>query len=187
MTDNNTTDMNKRIADLLSELFLKAAEDAADKTCIGQDSLEELITTNVAEAVAINKFITSDDVDNKVEEVARDVIADAVEEAVNDKIGYSEVITEDNFNDWLEDSEALSYLAREDYVEDSIMHAINEMESDFVSLETVNQMMRDLETDIEAAKLSNRIKLRVERLFTLTRRRIKSLLSFRVSFGQVEG
>ena len=148
-----TEDLNKRVIDLMTDLFNKAAEQSAD----------------------------ADSITTMVEEVARDTIADAVEDAVTDKIGYSEVITEDNFNDWLEDADALNGLVREDYVDDAIMYAIDELESDSVSLATVNQMMRDLETDLEAAKLSNRIKVRVERLFTLTKAKLRSLASIRLS------
>jgi hypothetical protein len=50
-----------------------------------------------------------------------------------------------------------------------------------VTLDVVNQMMRDLETDLEAAKLSNRVKVRVERLFTLTKAKLRSLASIRLS------
>ena len=156
-----TEDLNKRVIDLMTDLFNKAAEQSADADAIG------------------------------------DAVADAVEDAISDKIGYSEVITEDNFNDWLEDADALSGFVCEDYVDDAIMHVVEELESDFVTTEraleliaahavtidVINQMMRDL----EAAKLSNRIKSRVARLFTLTRRSIKSLLSIRLSFRQVEG
>ncbi len=148
-----TEDLNKRVIDLMTDLFNKAAEQSAD----------------------------ADSITTMVEEVARDTIADAVEDAVSDKIGYSEVITEDNFNDWLEDADALNGLVREDYVDDAIMYAIDELESDSVSLATVNQMMRDLETDLEAAKLSNRVKSRVERLFTLTKAKLRSLASIRLS------
>lgn len=148
-----TEDLNKRVIDLMTDLFNKAAEQSAD----------------------------ADSITTMVEEVARDTIADAVEDAVSDKIGYSEVITEDNFNDWLEDADALNGLVREDYVDDAIMYAIDELESDSVSLATVNQMMRDLETDLEAAKLSNRVKVRVERLFTLTKAKLRSLASIRLS------
>ena len=148
-----TEDLNKRVIDLMTDLFNKAAEQSAD----------------------------ADSITTMVEEVARDTIADAVEDAVSDKIGYSEVITEDNFNDWLEDADALNGLVREDYVDDAIMYAIDGLESDFVSLATVNQMMRDLETDLEAAKLSNRVKVRVERLFTLTKAKLRSLASIRLS------
>ena len=148
-----TEDLNKRVIDLMTDLFNKAAEQSAD----------------------------ADSITTMVEEVARDTIAEAVEDAVTDKIGYSEVITEDNFNDWLEDADALNGLVREDYVDDAIMYAIDELESDSVSLATVNQMMRDLETDLEAAKLSNRVKVRVERLFTLTKAKLRSLASIRLS------
>ena len=148
-----TEDLNKRVIDLMTDLFNKAAEQSAD----------------------------ADSITTMVEEVARDTIADAVEDAVSDKIGYSEVITEDNFNDWLEDADALNGLVREDYVDDAIMYAIDGLESDSVSLATVNQMMRDLETDLEAAKLSNRVKSRVERLFTLTKAKLRSLASIRLS------
>ncbi len=154
-----TEDLNKRVIDLMTDLFNAAAAQAAD-------------------ADAIN-----------------DAVTDAVEDAVSDKIGYSEVITADNFNDWLEDADALSCLAREDYVDDSIMYAIDELESEIVcadrvrdmiketavTLDVVNQMMRDLETDIEAAKLSNRIKSRVDTLFTLTKAKLRSLAAYRLS------
>ena len=148
-----TEDLNKRVIDLMTDLFNAAAEQSA----------------------------SADSITAMVEEITRDTIADAVEDAVNDKIGYSEVITEDNFNDYLEDADALNGLAREDYVDESVQYAVDELESDFVTLGVVNQMMRDLETDLEAAKLSNRIKLRVEQLFTLTKAKLRSLASIRLS------
>ncbi len=191
MTDNNTTDNNKRIAELLSELFLKAADEAAGKMAVGQDSIEELVTTSVVAAIE----------SNELDAVDEDTVRSICDDAMDDRIGRNELITEDNFNDWLEDADALNCLAREDYVDDSIMYAIDELESEIVcadrvrdmiketavTLDVVNQMMRDLETDIEAAKLSNRIKRRVELLFTLTRASIKSLLSFRITRRKVEG
>ena len=154
-----TEELNKRVIDLMTDLFNAAAAQSAD-----------------ADAIS-------------------DAVNDAVEDAVNDKIGYSEVITEDNFNDWLEDADALNDLAREDYVDDAVMYAVNELESEFVTadrvrdmlkettvtLDVVNQMMRDLETDIEAAKLSNRIKSRVDTLFTLTKAKLRSLAAYRLS------
>ena len=181
MTDNNTTDHNKRIADLLSELFIRAADDAASQAAVGQDSIEELINTTVNEAIQSNELDAMD------EDAVRSICDDAVEDAVTNRIGYSEVITGDNFNDWLEDADAMSYLAREDYVDDAVMYAVNEIEADFVTVAVVNQMLNDFQTDLEAAKLSTRIKRRVDRLFTLTRTSIKSLLSFRVTLKKVEG
>jgi hypothetical protein len=155
-----TEDLNKRVIDLMTDLFNAAAEQSA----------------------------SADSIAAMVEEITRDTVADAVEDAVTDKIGYSEVITEDNFNDWLEDADVLNCL-------ESIQYAIDELESDFVTadrvrdmiaettvtLDVVNQMMRDLETDLEAAKLSNRVKVRVERLFTLTKAKLRSLASIRLS------
>jgi PleD family two-component response regulator len=75
-----TEDLNKRVIDLMTDLFNAAAEQSA----------------------------SADSIAAMVEEITRDTVADAVEDAVTDKIGYSEVITEDNFNDWLEDADALS-------------------------------------------------------------------------------
>ncbi len=154
-----TEDLNKRVIDLMTDLFNAAAAQSAD-----------------ADAIS-------------------DAVSDAVEDAVSDKIGYSEVITADNFNDWLEDADALNGLVREDYVDEAVQYAVDELESEFVcaddvrdiikettvTLDVVNQMMRDLETDIEAAKLSNRIKSRVDTLFTLTKAKLRSLAAYRLS------
>ena len=166
-----TEDLNKRVIALMTDMFAEAAKQAADA-----DSIEAIVI-------------------NKCEEYIDDSVRESVEDAVTDKLGYSEVITEDNFNDWLEDADALNGLVREDYVDDAVQHAVEELESEFVcsdrvrdmiaettvTLEVVNQMMRDLETDLEAAKLSNRIKSRVDRLFTLTKLRLRSLASYRLS------
>ena len=166
-----TEDLNQRVIDLMTELFNKAAEQSADA-----DSIEAVVV-------------------NKCEEYVDESISDAVEDAVSDKIGYSEVITADNFNDWLEDADALSVFAREDYVDDAVMYAVNELEGEFVcadrvrdmiketavTLEVVNQMFSDL----EAAKLSTRIKRRVDSLFTLTKAKLRSLASIRLSLRKV--
>lgn len=173
MTDNNTTDHNKRIADLLSELFLKAADEAAGRMAVGQDSIEELVTTSVAAAIQSNELDAMDE----------DAVRSICDDAMDDRIGYDELVTSHSFNDYLEDSDVLHSFAREDYVDDAVMHAVNELETEFATVEyvkrmaeegitwaTVNQMMLELETDLEAAKLSSRIKASGDKLLTLTKR-----------------
>ena len=158
-----TEDLNKRVIELMTDLFNKAAEQSACADAIG------------------------------------DAVTDAVDDAISDKIGYSEVITADSFNDYLEDSDVLSQFAREDYVDEAVQYAVDELESEIicadrvrdmiaettVTLDVVNQMLSDLETDfnaaLEEAKLSNRIKSSVGTLFTLTKAKLRSLASMRLT------
>lgn len=145
-----TEELNKRVVDLINDLFNAAAAQAADA-----DTITDMVRGEV-----------------------EDLIDDRVADALTERIGCDEIVTCDSFNDYLSDSDVLSAFVEEEYVDDAIRYAVNDLDHTFVSRDEMQQMLLDLEASIRGVPLRTRIKA----LFTLTKQRLLSLASYRISF-----
>lgn len=209
MSTENTT----RIAELLSQLFLNAAEQQPD--VMTSERVDSVVNKALQDRLPHGDVVTAQDVHELVrrevsdsdaldEDEIRDIIQGEIEDAVDsnvesaleDRLPYGELICAEDFDDYLRDSDRMSDFVTEDTVTELCMELISDhtMFAE-TTMEVVDELRRDLKTDISDAivdihayydgrRLSSRVRAFVKRVFTLTKTGLFDITAYRISFNK---
>lgn len=166
------TENAKRISELLTQVFTEAAE---------------------AQPPAVASTPDEDQIRDIIQGEIEDAVDCGVESALEDRLPYGELITAEDFDDYLRDSDSLSDFVTEDTVTDictglicdstllesTIMELIDEMRRDYKT--DIADAVTDVYTHYDGQRLRFRLTHRINNLFTRASARLRSLASYRVS------